>query len=174
MLKRHEYVACQARKAGVGFTKQDNCFATVTNPADLARVADTLSAPRTAERLRRLCERWIYGPEGVSRPAGCRTPRPRAAGALLAATDGRRRCCHSRVPVTAGVPSRIGVKALRKAIQALPENVAYARHVVAGGAASCDQESMQRSSFGERNVRANQGIERVRRRPGLGQLGPAP
>src|SRR6202042_1378478 len=104
----------------------------------------------SAERLRRLCERWIYGPEGVSRPAGCRTPRPRAAGALLAATDGRRRCCHSRVPETAGVPSRIGVKALRKAIQALPENVEYARHVVAGGAASCDQESMQRSSFGER------------------------
>jgi hypothetical protein len=42
MLNGHEYVACQARKAGVGFTKQDNYFTTVTNPADLAKVADTL------------------------------------------------------------------------------------------------------------------------------------
>src|SRR5216683_828888 len=60
MLNGHEYVACQAQKAGVGFTKQDNCFTTVTHAADLAKVADTLSARRTAERLRQLCERWIY------------------------------------------------------------------------------------------------------------------
>ena len=60
MLNGHEYVACQAQKAGVGFTKQDNCFTTVGNAADLAKVADTLSASRTAELLRQLCERWIY------------------------------------------------------------------------------------------------------------------
>src|SRR6266702_3251416 len=60
MLNGHEYVACQAQKAGLGFTKQDNCFTTITNTADLEKVADTLSAPRTAERLRQLCERWIY------------------------------------------------------------------------------------------------------------------
>jgi DNA-binding transcriptional ArsR family regulator len=53
-------VACQAQKAGVDFIKQNNCFTTVTNAADLAKVADTLSAQRTAERLRQLCERWIY------------------------------------------------------------------------------------------------------------------
>jgi hypothetical protein len=60
MLNGHEYVACQAHKAGVGFTKQDNCFTTITQPADLAKVADTLSAQRTAGHLRQLCERWIY------------------------------------------------------------------------------------------------------------------
>jgi hypothetical protein len=60
MLNGHEYVACQAQKAGVDFTKQDNCFTSVTNAAELAKVADTLSAQRTAERLRQLCERWIY------------------------------------------------------------------------------------------------------------------
>lgn len=60
MLNGHEYVACQAQKAGIAFTKQDNCFTTVTNAADLAKVADTLSEQRTAERLRQLCERWIY------------------------------------------------------------------------------------------------------------------
>src|SRR6266566_5514458 len=60
MLNGHEYVACQAQKADIDFAKQDNCFTTVTNTADLAKVADTLSAPRTAERLRQLCERWIY------------------------------------------------------------------------------------------------------------------
>jgi hypothetical protein len=60
MLNGHEYVACQARKAGVGFTKQDNCFTTIANAAELAQVADTLSQNETAGRLRQLCERWIY------------------------------------------------------------------------------------------------------------------
>ncbi len=60
MLNGHEYVACQAQKAGMAFTKQDNCFTTVSNAADLAKVADTLSQKRTAGRLLQLCERWIY------------------------------------------------------------------------------------------------------------------
>lgn len=60
MLNGHEYVACQAQRAGTKFTKQDNCFTTVSNAADLAKVADTLSQKRTAGRLRQLCERWIY------------------------------------------------------------------------------------------------------------------
>jgi len=60
MLNGHEYVACQARKAGVGFTKQDNCFTTINDAAELSQLADTLSQPETAGRLRQLCERWIY------------------------------------------------------------------------------------------------------------------
>ena len=60
MLNGHEYVACQAQKAGIGFTKQDNCFTTIPNAAELAQVADTLSRNETAGRLRQLCERWIY------------------------------------------------------------------------------------------------------------------
>ena len=31
MLNGHEYVACQARKGGIDFTKPDNCFTSVTN-----------------------------------------------------------------------------------------------------------------------------------------------
>jgi hypothetical protein len=60
ILNGHEYVACQAHKAGLDFTKQENCFTDVANIADLAKVADTLSAQRTAGHLRQLCERWIY------------------------------------------------------------------------------------------------------------------
>mgnify|MGYP000193047181 CR=1 FL=1 len=60
MLNGHEYVACQAQKAGIEFTKQDNCFTTITSAAGLAQVADTLSRNETAGRLRQLCERWIY------------------------------------------------------------------------------------------------------------------
>ena len=60
MLNGHEYVACQAQKAGISFTKQDNCFTSVTSAAELAKVADTLSQKRTAGCLRQLCERWIY------------------------------------------------------------------------------------------------------------------
>lgn len=60
ILNGHEYVAVQAQKAGVGFTKQENCFTAVNDAAELAKIADTLSQKETAERLRQLCERWIY------------------------------------------------------------------------------------------------------------------
>jgi hypothetical protein len=60
ILNGHEYVAAQAQKARVGFTQQENCFTAVDDPADLAKVADTLSQKETAGRLRQLCERWIY------------------------------------------------------------------------------------------------------------------
>jgi hypothetical protein len=56
----HEWVACQARPAGIGFTKEGNCLTAVVDPQALAQVADTLSQPATAGRLRQVCERWIY------------------------------------------------------------------------------------------------------------------
>jgi len=61
MLNGHEYVACQARKAGLRFTKEGNCFTTISDTAGLAKIADTLSAPRAIGRLSQVCERWIYG-----------------------------------------------------------------------------------------------------------------
>ena len=60
ILNGHEYVAAQARKAGIGFTKQGNCFTRVADPAGLAQVADTLSHPATIGRLSQVCDRWIY------------------------------------------------------------------------------------------------------------------
>jgi hypothetical protein len=60
ILNGHEYVAAQAQKAGVRFTKEENCFTALSNAAELAQVADTLSQKETAGRLRQLCERWIY------------------------------------------------------------------------------------------------------------------
>jgi len=60
MLNGHEYVACQARKAGIHFSKDGNCFTEVSDPVALARVADTLRSPTAIGRLRRVCERWIY------------------------------------------------------------------------------------------------------------------
>jgi hypothetical protein len=60
MLNGHEYVACQARKAGITFTKQGNCFTDVSSPAELAKIAETLSEQRTIGRLSQLCDRWIY------------------------------------------------------------------------------------------------------------------
>jgi hypothetical protein len=32
ILNGHEYVACQARKAGIGFTKEGNCFTNMLTP----------------------------------------------------------------------------------------------------------------------------------------------
>ena len=45
ILNGHEYVACQARKAGIGFTKEGNCFTHISDAAGLAKIADTLSGP---------------------------------------------------------------------------------------------------------------------------------
>ena len=60
ILHGHEYVAAQAQRAGIEFTKQENCFTSVTDAANLTKVADTLSRKETAGRLRQCCERWIY------------------------------------------------------------------------------------------------------------------
>ena len=61
ILNGHEYVACQARKAGLRFTKEGNCFTTISDAVGLAKIADTLSEPRAIGRLSQVCERWIYG-----------------------------------------------------------------------------------------------------------------
>ena len=60
ILNGHEYVACQANKRHLSFTKEDNCFTQIADATDLARIADTLSEARTVGRLIQVCERWIY------------------------------------------------------------------------------------------------------------------
>jgi len=60
ILNGHEYVARQAQKRGIDFAKEGNCFTALSHPADLSRVADTLSERPTVGRLRRVCESWIY------------------------------------------------------------------------------------------------------------------
>ena len=60
ILNGHEYVACQARKRHLTFTKEGNCFTHLAEPARLARIADTLSDVDTIGRLIQVCERWIY------------------------------------------------------------------------------------------------------------------
>jgi hypothetical protein len=41
-------------------TKQGNCFTHASDPAALAKIAETLSEQRTIGRLSQLCDRWIY------------------------------------------------------------------------------------------------------------------
>jgi hypothetical protein len=60
ILNGHEYVACRARKAGIRFIKEGNCFTHISDPVALATIADTLSDSRTVGRLRQLCDQWIY------------------------------------------------------------------------------------------------------------------
>lgn len=60
VLNGHEYVASQARKSGLEFCKEGNCFTEVSNARDLARVADTLRSSTAVGRLRQVCERWLY------------------------------------------------------------------------------------------------------------------
>ena len=60
VLNGHEYVASQARKSGLEFCKEGNCFTMVSNARELARVADTLRSPTAIGRLSQVCERWLY------------------------------------------------------------------------------------------------------------------
>jgi hypothetical protein len=60
ILNGHEYVACQARKEGIQFTKEGNCFTQISDSTRLAQIADTLSSPDSIGRLSQVCERWIY------------------------------------------------------------------------------------------------------------------
>lgn len=60
ILNGHEYVACQARKDGIQFTKEGNCFTQISDATRLAQIADTLSSPDSIGRLAQVCERWIY------------------------------------------------------------------------------------------------------------------
>jgi hypothetical protein len=56
----HEYVASKAKKAGVTFQKEDNCFTQVNEPTRLAQIADTLSSSDTVGQLEQVFNRWIY------------------------------------------------------------------------------------------------------------------
>jgi hypothetical protein len=60
ILNGHEFVAAQAASAGIGYTKEGNCFTATPDPAGLARIADTLSQPAIVGRLGQVCDRWIY------------------------------------------------------------------------------------------------------------------
>jgi hypothetical protein len=60
ILNGHEYVACQARKEGIQFTKEGNCFTQISDSARLAQIADTLSSPDIIGQVTQVCERWIY------------------------------------------------------------------------------------------------------------------
>src|SRR5680860_1300436 len=53
-------LACTAQAAGLGFTKEGNCFTRIDDPERLAQVADTLSQPGTVGRLSQVLDRWIY------------------------------------------------------------------------------------------------------------------
>ena len=59
ILNGHEYIATQARKAGLAYQKADNCFTHVSDPA-LPHIAATLSSPEAVGLLRQVCERWLY------------------------------------------------------------------------------------------------------------------
>lgn len=60
ILNGHEWVAREARRQGIAFTKEGNCFTEVSNGAGLASVADAMSTACAVGQLAQVCERWIY------------------------------------------------------------------------------------------------------------------
>jgi hypothetical protein len=59
-LNGHEYVARQAQRQNISFTKEGNCFTDSANLADLDRVAVTLRSSSAVGPLKEVCERWLY------------------------------------------------------------------------------------------------------------------
>ncbi len=59
ILNGHEYVACQAQKKGLVFSKEDNCFTDITDAAALGKAADTLRSTNAIGRLNQVCARWV-------------------------------------------------------------------------------------------------------------------
>jgi hypothetical protein len=60
ILNGHEYVAIQAQKKNIFFTKEGNCFTNVSDATGLAKIADTMRASCSVGQLVQTCERWIY------------------------------------------------------------------------------------------------------------------
>jgi hypothetical protein len=60
ILNGHEYVASQARKIGVKFQKEGNCFTEMSEAPRLAQIADTLCSADSVGQLEQVCNRWIY------------------------------------------------------------------------------------------------------------------
>lgn len=52
ILNGHEYIACQARKSGIDFVKEYNCFTDIADAPRLRKVADTLSQPEAVGHLK--------------------------------------------------------------------------------------------------------------------------
>lgn len=60
MLNGHEYLACAAQAAGIGFAKEGNCLTRIDDPGRLAQLADTFSHCGITGRLSQVIDSWIY------------------------------------------------------------------------------------------------------------------
>jgi hypothetical protein len=60
ILNGHEYLARQAERNGIPFTKEGNCFTHVETGDAFAAIAETLLSERAAGLLTAVCDRWIY------------------------------------------------------------------------------------------------------------------
>ncbi len=60
ILNGHEYMDRQARKAGILFIREGNCFTHVSDLAGFARIAETLTDESSIGRIAAVCRRWIY------------------------------------------------------------------------------------------------------------------
>lgn len=60
ILNGHEFVARQAKQAGLEFGQTSNCFTDIMQPADLAQIADTSYAAHTIGQLHQVCHQWLY------------------------------------------------------------------------------------------------------------------
>ena len=60
ILNGHEYTACQARRQGIDFHKEGNCFTSLSDSHRFAEVAESLRSNAAVGQLRQICDRWAH------------------------------------------------------------------------------------------------------------------
>jgi len=60
ILNGHEWVEREAKRRGIEFQKEDNCFTGCSDANALDEVADSLASDDAIGRLYDVCDRWIY------------------------------------------------------------------------------------------------------------------
>ncbi len=60
ILNGHEYADSLARKKGLTYAKEGNCFTEISEPQELAAISDTLRTENAVGELRHVCDKWVY------------------------------------------------------------------------------------------------------------------
>jgi len=60
ILNGHEFIDSIAKKKGLIYVKDHNCFTEISDPQELATIADTLRTEDAIGELRHVCDKWVY------------------------------------------------------------------------------------------------------------------
>jgi len=60
ILNGHEFIDSLAKKKGLIYVKDRNCFTEISNPLEFAAISETLRTEDAIGELRHVCDKWVY------------------------------------------------------------------------------------------------------------------